>query len=80
MYSNNKGRPYFLGFEHEDVVRYRQDFVEYFLKHEDNYYTVTNDTLPQCIAPKVIPTILFCKLPFACTLSSKCLICFYLDR
>ncbi|CAF4549106.1 unnamed protein product [Rotaria sp. Silwood2] len=60
-YSNNKGRPYFLGHEREDVVRYRQDFVEYFFNHEDNYYTLTDDILPQWIAPKANPTILFCK-------------------
>ncbi|CAF4306391.1 unnamed protein product [Rotaria socialis] len=60
-FSNNKERPYSLGHEREDVVRYRQDFVEYFLQHEYNYYGLTDDVVPQWIAPKTSPTILFCK-------------------
>ena len=52
-YIKNKGRPYFLGHEREDVVNHRKDFVKYFLFNEDRYNTLTNDLVPQWKFPKV---------------------------
>lgn len=37
-WDSNKGRPYFLGHEREDVVKKRKEFVMYMLDHQDFYY------------------------------------------
>ncbi|CAF1667574.1 unnamed protein product, partial [Adineta ricciae] len=39
----NAERPYFLGHERNDVVQHRQQFIEYFMKNQNHFYTITND-------------------------------------
>ncbi|CAF1174677.1 unnamed protein product [Didymodactylos carnosus] len=42
----NSQRPYFEGHERDDVVKHRNEFIGYFLTHNDSYYTITDgDTL-----------------------------------
>ena len=60
-FTTNAGRPYFLGHEREDVVKYREEFVKYFVKNEDYFYTITNDSEPEWKISTIHPTILICK-------------------
>jgi len=60
-FTANAARPYFLGHEREDVVQHREEFVKYFVRNEDHFYTITNDPLPQWKTPTVHPAILICK-------------------
>ncbi len=33
-------RPYFEGHEREDVVQHRKNFVDFFIRQKDTFYTV----------------------------------------
>lgn len=59
-FTANKSRPYFLGHEREDVVQHREQFVDYLIKEERNFYGITDDELPQWKAPPMQPKILIC--------------------
>ncbi|CAF2953096.1 unnamed protein product [Rotaria sp. Silwood2] len=63
-YTANSSRPYFLGYEREDVVKHRKEFVKYFIEHEQHFYTITNDVVPQWKIPTTDPIILLCKCFF----------------
>jgi hypothetical protein len=63
-FTANAGRPYFLGHEREDVVKHRGEFVKYFIQNEDQFYTITNDFVPQWKIPTAHPTILLCRRLF----------------
>ncbi len=39
-------RPYFEGHERDDVVKHRNEFINYFLAHKDFYYTITDGDIP----------------------------------
>ena len=41
----NSQRPYFEGHEREDVVKHRNEFINYFLAYKDSYYTITDDEI-----------------------------------
>ncbi|CAF0862631.1 unnamed protein product [Didymodactylos carnosus] len=57
----NSQRPYFEGHERADVVKYREEFISYFLSRKNNYYTLTDDEQPMWNIPtKNPPTILLC--------------------
>ena len=60
-YTNNKSRPYFLGHEREAVVNHRQDFVSYFTRHQEHFYSLTDGDFPQWMKPTKSPCILICK-------------------
>ncbi|CAF3376878.1 unnamed protein product, partial [Rotaria sp. Silwood2] len=62
-YTANTGRPYFLGHERKDVVKHREQFIEYFTEHQDDFYTITNDTPPQWKNPTGEPTVLLLCFP-----------------
>ncbi|CAF2893742.1 unnamed protein product [Rotaria sp. Silwood2] len=59
-YTADSSRPYFLGYEREDVVKHRKEFVKYFIEHEQHFYTITNDVVPQWKIPTTDPIILLC--------------------
>ncbi|CAF4025243.1 unnamed protein product [Rotaria sp. Silwood2] len=42
----NSQRPYFEGHERDDVVKHRNEFINYFLTHKDFYYTITDGETP----------------------------------
>ncbi|CAF4179675.1 unnamed protein product, partial [Rotaria sordida] len=44
-------RPYFEGHERGDVVKHRNEFINYFLAHKDFYYTVTDGDTPMWNMP-----------------------------
>jgi hypothetical protein len=60
-YTGNKARPYFLGHERDDVVNYRQEFVNYFVNNQSNFYCLSEDPEPKWILPNKDATILICK-------------------
>ncbi|CAF1215810.1 unnamed protein product, partial [Didymodactylos carnosus] len=45
-FETNSQRPYFEGHERDDVVKHRNEFINYFLAHKDFYYTVTDGEIP----------------------------------
>ncbi|CAF1264647.1 unnamed protein product, partial [Rotaria magnacalcarata] len=57
-FTANSSRPYFLGYEREDVVKRRKEFVKYFIEREQHSYTITNDAVPQWKTPTTTATIL----------------------
>jgi len=58
----NSQRPYFEGHERDDVVKHRHEFINYFLKHKDFYYTITDGEKPTWKTPTESPhKILICK-------------------
>jgi hypothetical protein len=59
-FTANAARPYFLGHEREDVIQDREEFVKYFVQNEHQFYTITDDIIPQWKIPKVNPIILIC--------------------
>ena len=58
----NTQRPRFEGHEREDVVKHRNEFINYFLQHQDSYYKITGSESPMCLVPtKNLHRILICK-------------------
>ena len=58
----NSQRPYFEGHERDDVVKHRNEFINYFLTHKSSYYTVTDGEIPMWNIPTQNPhRILICK-------------------
>ena len=58
----NSQRPYFEGHERDDVVKHRDEFINYFLAYRDFYCTVTDgDTLMWNMPIQNPPRILICK-------------------
>jgi len=58
----NSQRPYFEGHERDDVVKHRNEFINYFLTHKDFYYTITDTETPMWNIPTQTPSrILICK-------------------
>lgn len=58
----NSQRPYFEGHERDDVVKHRNEFINYFLAHKDFYYTITDGERPMWNIPTQNPhRILICK-------------------
>ncbi|CAF4874655.1 unnamed protein product [Rotaria socialis] len=57
-FTANSSRPYFLGHEREGVVKHRKEFVKYFIEREQNFYTITNDAVPQWKTPTTTPPVL----------------------
>lgn len=58
----NSQRPYFEGHERDDVVKNRNEFINYFLTHKDFYYTITDGDTPMWKIPTQNPhKILICK-------------------
>jgi hypothetical protein len=58
----NSQRPYFEGHERDDVVKHRNEFINYFLAHKSSYYTVTDGEIPMWNIPAQNPhRILICK-------------------
>ncbi|CAF4639335.1 unnamed protein product [Rotaria sp. Silwood2] len=58
----NSQRPYFEGHERDDVVKHRNQFINYFIIHKDFYYTVTDGETPTWKMPTQKPyRILICK-------------------
>ncbi|CAF1339451.1 unnamed protein product [Adineta ricciae] len=47
----NAQRPYFEGHEKDDVVKHRNDFINYFLEHKDFYRTITDGEAPAWSLP-----------------------------
>ena len=45
-FEKNTQRPYFEAHERSDVVEHRKQFISYFLKRKDNYYTIQDDDTP----------------------------------
>ena len=58
----NSQRPYFEGHERDDVVKHRNEFINYFLAHKSFYYTITDGDTPMWVMPTQNPhRILLCK-------------------
>jgi len=58
----NSQRPYFEGHERDDVVKHRNEFINYFLTHKDFHYTVTDGDTPIWKMPTQNPQrILICE-------------------
>ena len=58
----NSQRPYFEGHERDDVVKHRNEFINYFLAYKDFYYTVTDSDTPMWnMSIQNPPRILICK-------------------
>ena len=51
-----------VGHERYDVVKDREQFVQYFLQHQDNFYTISEGDNPEWVHPSQNHTILICKL------------------
>ena len=47
----NSQRPYFEGHERDDVVKYLNEFINYFLTHKGFYYTITDGDTPMWNMP-----------------------------
>ncbi|CAF4940588.1 unnamed protein product [Rotaria sp. Silwood1] len=57
----NSQCPYFEGYDRDDVVKHRNEFVNYFMEHKDFYYTVTDGDTPKWNIPRQSPyRILLC--------------------
>lgn len=51
----NAQRPYFEGYERDDVVKYRNEFINYFLEHKNAYHTITDGRyLHGVLQPKIL--------------------------
>lgn len=59
-FTSNKNRPYYIGHERDDVVKHRQEFCDFFVKHEKNLYSITEEETPCWDYPIDHPTILIC--------------------
>ena len=58
----NSQRPYFEGHERDDVVKHRNEFIDYFLTHKKFYYTITDGDTPTWNMPaQNPPRVLICK-------------------
>ncbi|CAF1498729.1 unnamed protein product [Adineta ricciae] len=58
----NAQRPYFEGHERDDVVKHRNDFINYLLEHKDFYHTITDGEAPAWNLPVKSPQrIIICK-------------------
>jgi hypothetical protein len=58
----NAQRSYFEGHERDDVVKHRNEFINYFLEHKDFYHTITDGETPAWSLPVKSPQrILICK-------------------
>ena len=58
----NPQRPYFEGIERDDVVKHRNEFVNYFLAPKNSYYMITDDDQTTWNMPPRGPhRILICK-------------------
>lgn len=58
----NSQRPYFEGHERDDVVKHRNEFINYFLARKDSYYTITEGETPMWNFSTQSPLrILMCK-------------------
>ncbi|CAF3478732.1 unnamed protein product [Rotaria sp. Silwood2] len=51
----NSQRLYFEGHERNDIVKYRSEFIGYFLSHKDFYYSVIYDEIPMWQLPTQNP-------------------------
>ncbi|CAF1539367.1 unnamed protein product, partial [Rotaria sp. Silwood1] len=51
----NSQRPYFEGHERDDVVKHRNEFINYFLARKDSYYTITDGDQPMWNMPTQNP-------------------------
>lgn len=61
-YEANAQRPYFEGHERDDVVKHRNEFINYFLEHKNFYHTITDGEIPTWSRPTKNPQrILICK-------------------
>ena len=47
----NSQRPYFEGHERDDIVKHRNEFINYFLTHKDFYHTITDGDTPMWNMP-----------------------------
>ena len=45
-FEGNTQRPYFEGHEREDVVKHQNEFISYFLQHQNTYYKITDGETP----------------------------------
>lgn len=62
-FDSNLQRPYFEGHERPDVVNHRQNFLSYFLKNKQCFYTVSDGDSPSWISPTQAPKrVLICRL------------------
>ena len=57
-FEKNTQHSYFEGYERSDVVEHRKQFVSYFLKQKDNYYTIQDDDTPTWQIPTQKATVL----------------------
>ncbi|CAF1537526.1 unnamed protein product, partial [Rotaria sp. Silwood1] len=57
-FDKNNQRPYFEGHERPDVVVHREQFISYFLKRKDHYYTIQDDDMATWQTPTKKPCIL----------------------
>ena len=58
----NSRRPYFEGHERDDVVKHRNEFINYFLAHKAYYYTITDGDTPVwniSYRPKILEEYLY---------------------
>ena len=61
----NSQRSHFEGHERNDVVRYRTEFIDYFLGRKNSHYTITDDVLSKCKLPtSTLHRMLICKQNF----------------
>ena len=55
-------RSYFQGHEREDLIKHRNEFIKYFLQHQDSYYKITGGETPMWRVPTKNPRrILICE-------------------
>ncbi|CAF4585544.1 unnamed protein product, partial [Rotaria sp. Silwood2] len=54
-FETNSQRPYLEGHERDDVVKHRNEFINYFLAHKDFYYTITDGETPMWNIPTQNP-------------------------
>ena len=60
-FTATKNRPYFLGHERPDVIQGREKFMNYFVQHQKQFYSLSDDAKPDWRNPSEQPTILICK-------------------
>jgi hypothetical protein len=74
----NSQRPHFEGHERDDVVKHRNEFINYFLAYKDYYYTITDDEIPMLNFPtQNLHRILICGQSIPNVLDTT-LLCFFL--
>ncbi|CAF1384088.1 unnamed protein product [Adineta ricciae] len=54
----NSQRPYFEGHERQDVIVHRQEFISYFLRRKNSYYTINDGDQPVWKIPSHNPSVL----------------------